>query len=76
MDVITRRRSDRILVPLRIRVTGVDAAWDPFEEDAVTISVNKHGACISLQHVLLPEDRSNALGCVHAVLDARLRGDG
>ena len=59
MNVIGKRRSDRILVPLRIRVTGVDAAWDEFEEDTVTISVNKHGACISLEHVLLPAQRIN-----------------
>ncbi|MBZ5542825.1 MAG: PilZ domain-containing protein [Acidobacteriia bacterium] len=57
MNAIGRRRSDRILAPLRIHVTGVDAAWDPFEEDTVTVSVNKHGACISLEHVLLPEQR-------------------
>jgi PilZ domain len=52
MDVPSKRRSDRILAPLRIRVTGVDAAKRHFEEDAITISVNKHGACISLLHDL------------------------
>ena len=59
MNVVNMRRSDRILVPLRIRVTGVDAAWDEFEEDTVTVSVNKHGACISLERVLLPAQRIN-----------------
>jgi hypothetical protein len=57
MDEVRRRRSDRVLVPLGIRVTGVDASSDPFEEDSVTVSVNKHGACISLQHRLQPEQR-------------------
>ena len=59
MNAIRKRRSYRVLVPLRIRVTGVDAAWDPFEEDTFTISVNKHGASISLEHVLLPPQRIN-----------------
>jgi PilZ domain len=54
MDIPSRRRSDRILAPLRIRVCGVDAAREPFEEDAITVSVNKHGACVSLLHKLLP----------------------
>jgi hypothetical protein len=52
-----RRRSDRILVPLRIHVTGLDARSEPFEEDSITISVNKHGACISLQHQVVPEQK-------------------
>ena len=55
MDIPSRRRSDRILAPLRIRVKGLDARKKPFEEDAITVSVNKHGACISLMHSLEPE---------------------
>ena len=57
LEEAKRRRSDRILVPLRIRVTGLDASSESFEEDSVTISVNKHGACISLQHLVLPEQK-------------------
>jgi hypothetical protein len=57
LEEVKRRRSDRILVPLRIRVTGLDASSEPFEEDSITISVNKHGACISLQHVVVPEQK-------------------
>jgi hypothetical protein len=57
LEEVKRRRSDRILVPLRIRVTGLDASSEPFEEDSVTISVNKHGACISLQHQLVSDQK-------------------
>jgi hypothetical protein len=57
MDYPSKRRSDRILAPLRIHITGVDAARKAFEEDAITISVNKHGACISLVHELLPDQK-------------------
>lgn len=48
------RRSDRILTPIRIQVSGVDAAGNSFEEETITISVNKHGACISSQHMFRP----------------------
>ncbi len=57
MDVTGRRRSDRILAPLRIHVSGLNASSKPFEEDTVTINVNEHGACISLQHQVVPEQR-------------------
>ena len=53
------RRSDRILTPIQIRVSGVDAFGDTFEEQTITVSVNKHGACISLQHMLRPEQEIN-----------------
>jgi PilZ domain len=55
MDYPSKRRSDRILAPLRIRVAGVDGRKRPFEEEAITVSVNKHGACISLLHDLRPD---------------------
>jgi hypothetical protein len=51
-----RRRSDRILAPIRIRVIGNDTNGVSFSEDAVTVSVNKQGARISLTHSLLPDD--------------------
>jgi PilZ domain len=52
----TRRRSDRILTPIRIRVIGNDMNGVSFSEDTVTISVNQQGARISLTHPLLPDD--------------------
>lgn len=48
------RRSDRILWPVPIRVTGTDHQSVPFVEETVTVSINMHGACISLTHTLLP----------------------
>ncbi len=51
-----RRRSDRILAPLRIRVIGNDANGVSFSEDTVTVSVNQQGARISLTHSLLTDD--------------------
>lgn len=51
-----RRRSDRILAPIHIRVIGNDAAGVSFAEETVTVSFNQQGARISLTHSLLPDD--------------------
>jgi hypothetical protein len=56
MDILERRRSDRILAPVRIRVIGNNAAGVSFAEETVTVSFNQHGARISLIHSLLPDD--------------------
>ncbi len=52
----TRRRSDRILAPVRIRVIGSDASGVAFAEESITVSFNQQGARISLTHSLLPDD--------------------
>lgn len=51
-----RRRTDRILAPVKIRVMGNDANAVSFSEDTVTVSFNQQGACVSLVHSLLPDD--------------------
>lgn len=51
-----RRRSDRILAPVRIRVIGNDASGVSFSEESVTVSFNQQGARITLNHSLLPDD--------------------
>lgn len=51
-----RRRTDRILGPVPIRIIGMDANGTAFSEDAVTVSFNQHGARISLFHSLLIDD--------------------
>jgi hypothetical protein len=51
-----RRRSDRILAPIRIRVIGNDASGVAFAEETITVSFNQQGARISLTHSLLPDD--------------------
>ena len=57
MDIPKKRRSDRILAPLRILVAGLDRGAARFEEETITVSVNRHGACISLLHELQPEQK-------------------
>src|SRR5574337_685203 len=51
-----RRRTDRILAPVRIRVIGNDVSGVSFAEETVTVSFNQQGARISLTHSLLPDD--------------------
>jgi len=56
MDILGRRRSERILAPVRIRVIGNDMSGVSFAEETVTVSFNQQGARISLIHSLLPDD--------------------
>ena len=56
MDILGRRRTERILAPIRIRVIGNDASGVSFAEETVTVSFNQQGARISLTHSLLPDD--------------------
>jgi hypothetical protein len=56
MSMLGRRRTERILAPVRIQVIGNDASGVSFAEETVTVSFNQQGARISLTHSLLPED--------------------
>lgn len=56
MSILGRRRTERILAPVRIRVIGNDASGISFAEETVTVSFNQQGARISLTHSLLPDD--------------------
>ncbi|MBI1940274.1 MAG: PilZ domain-containing protein [Acidobacteria bacterium] len=56
MSEAARRRTDRILAPVRIRVIGNDVSGVSFAEETVTVTFNRQGARISLTHSLLPED--------------------
>jgi PilZ domain len=51
-----RRRTDRVLGPVPIRIIGMDANGTAFTEDAVTVSFNQQGARISMVHSLLIDD--------------------
>jgi hypothetical protein len=51
-----RRRTDRILSPVHIRVIGNDASGVSFAEETVTVSFNRQGARISLTNSLLLDD--------------------
>src|SRR5271157_2936789 len=44
-----RRRSQRVLMQVGVRVRGSDAQSKPFEEEAVTLAINAHGALVQLQ---------------------------
>jgi hypothetical protein len=56
MDILGRRRTERILAPVRIRVIGNDVSGVSFAEETVTVSFNQQGARISLTHSLMPDD--------------------
>jgi hypothetical protein len=50
----SRRRSMRVLLSVPIRVIGKDAGNGDFEEQTRTLVVNAHGALISLQTPVMP----------------------
>ena len=45
-----RRRSQRVLMQVSVRIRGTDAQGKPFEEEAVTLAINAHGALVSLKN--------------------------
>jgi hypothetical protein len=52
MPEMERRRSDRLLLTIPLRVEGTDARGREFESEARTIIINRHGARIQLKHLL------------------------
>jgi hypothetical protein len=54
-----RRRSQRVLMQVGVRITGTDQQGKPFEEQAVTLAVNAHGALVSLKHRLSTGSKVN-----------------
>ena len=44
-----RRRSQRVLMQVGVRVHGTDAHGRTFEEEASTLAINAHGALVLLQ---------------------------
>ncbi len=63
MEVVDKRRSDRVHVELRIQLSGVDAAGKIFTEQTRTLVVNRHGAKVVSQNVLLPQ-QAISLRCI------------
>ena len=43
-----RRRSQRVLMQVSVRVYGIDAQGKPFDEEAATLAINAHGALVLL----------------------------
>jgi hypothetical protein len=44
-----RRRSQRVLMQVSVRLHGTDAQGKPFEEEADTLAINAHGALVLVQ---------------------------
>lgn len=44
-----RRRSQRVLMQVAVRIRGTDAQGNAFEEEASTLAINAHGALVALQ---------------------------
>ncbi|MGB7849216.1 MAG: PilZ domain-containing protein [Candidatus Acidiferrum sp.] len=44
-----RRRSQRVLMQVAVKIRGKDAQGKPFEEEACTLAINAHGALIQVQ---------------------------
>lgn len=44
-----RRRSQRVLMQVSVRIHGVDAQGRSFDEEADTLAINAHGALVLLQ---------------------------
>jgi hypothetical protein len=45
----SRRRSQRVLMQVSVRIRGEDANGDKFEEDTETLAINAHGALVLLK---------------------------
>ena len=45
-----RRRSQRVLMQVAVRVRGDDTQGKRFEEETSTLAINAHGALVLLQH--------------------------
>jgi hypothetical protein len=44
-----RRRSQRVLMQVPVKLTGVDAQGAKFEEETETLAINAHGALVLIQ---------------------------
>jgi hypothetical protein len=45
-----RRRSQRVLMQVGVRIRGTDTQNKPFEEETETLAINAHGALVSLKN--------------------------
>lgn len=46
---VARRRSQRVLMQVGVKIRGENAKGTPFEEETDTLAINAHGALILLQ---------------------------
>src|ERR1700693_473765 len=48
----SRRRSQRVIMQVHVRIRGTDSLSKSFEEQAVTLAINAHGALVAMRHRL------------------------
>jgi hypothetical protein len=68
-----RRRSERLLLTIPIRVEGLDARGEKFSENTRTLVINRQGARIQLQHSVAPRtvlQITTLVGARHAAFQA------
>jgi hypothetical protein len=46
---VARRRSQRVLMQVAVRISGQDSQGKPIEEETETLAINAHGALVMLQ---------------------------
>jgi hypothetical protein len=46
----SRRRSQRVIMQIHVRITGADPQGKPFVEQSVTLAINAHGALVAMKH--------------------------
>jgi hypothetical protein len=46
---VARRRSQRVLMQVAVRISGQDSQGEPIEEETETLAINAHGALVLLQ---------------------------
>jgi PilZ domain len=52
-NTASRRRSQRVLVQVHVRIRGTDSQSQAFEEQAATLAINAHGALVFMKHRLV-----------------------
>lgn len=75
MPGMERRRSDRLLLTIPLRVEGTDARGREFESEARTVIINRHGARIQLKYFLKGGQVMRLVNLVnHRIADFRVVG--
>ncbi len=53
-QIAEKRRSDRLMLTVPLRVRGRDPQGEEFADEARTVTLNRHGACIQIIRPLMP----------------------
>ena len=77
-----RRRSQRVLMQVPVKLTGADAQGAKFEEETETLAINAHGALVLIQarltsgsKLLLQHKRTSEEQECHVVFLGPVRGN-